>query len=248
MNPRTANGSRNRILAGLPPAEYERLSPHLEDVELNYKETLYDQGESLDALHFVERGVISLVVVLDDDLIEAGTVGNEGVAGIHGILGVDVAPGRAICQVPGGAKRLDLSVAREQPVMSVFWQLLLRYTNALISMLAQTAACNRAHPLDERMCRWLLMTVDRVDRDEFPLTQEFLAQMLGVRRPSVNLAGATLQRAGLIRYSRGSIKVLDRKGLEESSCECYARIRDEFARAFDMTRPRRKATRQRQGT
>lgn len=241
-----SNGVRNRILASLPAAEYQRLSPHLKDVELSFKETLYEQGEPVDSLHFVEHGVVSLVVVLaDNELIEAGTIGNEGLIGISGLLGADAAPVRAICQIAGDAKRLDVEVARDQPPTSVFSRLLLRYTSALITMLAQTAACNRAHSLEARMCRWLLMTLDRIGENDFPLTQEFLAQMLGVRRPSVNLAGATLQRAGLVRYTRGRITVLDRKGLEKSSCECYVRIRDEFARALEIASPRPTPARQR---
>lgn len=228
------DGTRNRILARLSKQEFQRLAPHLEDVELTFKQVVHEQGESVDCLYFMEHGVVSLVIVFENnENVEAGTVGNEGVVGVSGFLQSDAATSRAICQIAGSAKRLDLEVLRQEEPASNLSRLLFRYTNALIGMLAQTAACNRAHSLEERMCRWLLMTVDRVGTNEFPLTQEFLAQMLGVRRPSVNLAGAALQRAGLIRYSRGRIMVVDRQGLQAASCECYERVRREFEQALD---------------
>jgi CRP-like cAMP-binding protein len=229
-------GTQNRLLAALPRAEYASLAPHLEDVELAFKQTLYDPGDTVDTLYFVERGVVSIVVVLDDgDVIEAGTIGNEGVVGIRGLLGADNAFNRAICQVTGAAKRIELGVIRRSAPGSALTRLLHRYAGATISMMSMTAACNRAHSLDQRMCRWLLMTLERVGRNEFPLTQEFMAQMLGVRRPSVSVAGRDLQRAGLIQYSRGRITVLDHRGLEAASCECYARIRDEFEQALELS-------------
>ena len=141
---------------------------------------------------------------------------------------------RAICQVAGSAKRLSAAIVhaeRKRPDSQLL-SVALRYTTAVIKMTGQTAACNRLHTVEERMSRWLLMTLDHVGNNEFALTQEFLAQMLGVRRPTVNIAGATLQKAGLIRYTRGKIAVVDREGLEAASCECYVRIRDEFALAL----------------
>jgi CRP-like cAMP-binding protein len=233
--PHTLSETENRLLGALPRSEYAELAPYLEDVELAFKQTLYEPRDAIDSLYFVERGVVSIVVVLDDgDVIEAGTIGKEGVVGIRGFLGADDSFNRAICQVAGAAKRVDLDVIRQSTPASALMRLLHRYASATITMMSMTAACNRAHSLDQRMCRWLLMTLDRVGRDEFPLTQEFMAQMLGVRRPSVSLAGRDLQRAGLIRYSRGRVTVLDRRGLEAASCECFARIRDEFEQVLEL--------------
>ena len=166
-------------------------------------------------------------------MVETGTIGSEGMVGLAWFLGADRAPDQAICQIAGSAKRMDASVLSDATLRDgELGNLLLRYTNAVIKMIAQTAACNRLHPVEERLSRWLLMTLDRVGSTNFPLTQEFMATMLGVRRPTVNIAGSTLQKAGLIRYSRGKITVLDRAGLEAASCECYAQIRDEFSRAL----------------
>lgn len=230
--------TRNAILQQLATKEYERLSPHLEDVPLEFKEVLYEPDGAIDAVHFVEKGVVSIVTLLDDGAtVETGTIGNEGVAGLPLFLATNHGTDRAICQVTGSAKRLPAAIVhseRKRPDSQLL-TVVLRYTSAVIKMTAQTAACNRVHPVEERMSRWLLMTLDRVGSHEFALTQEFLAQMLGVRRPTVNIAGATLQKAGLIRYTRGKIAVVDREGLEAASCECYARIRDEFAHALRQT-------------
>jgi CRP-like cAMP-binding protein len=163
------------------------------------------------------------------ETIETGTIGNEGVAGLPALLGVRHSSSRVFCQIPGRALRLPADViAAERDKATPWFQLLLRYANFANVMAAQSAACNRMHSVDARMSRWLLMTHDRVESNDFPLTQEFLAQMLGVARPTVNIAGATLQKAGFIKYSRGRVTVLDRKGLESASCECYARIRQEL--------------------
>ena len=229
------NNHRNRILRLLSSEELERLGKHLEPVALHFKEPLHEQGKPIKHLYFPNSGVISLVTdVNDGQPVETGTIGREGVAGIGAFLGMRNATGRAFCQIPGDAVRLSCE-AMEAEVNrgGSLGPVLRRYTNALMAMLAQGAACNRSHALEQRMCRWLLMTRDRVDSDDFPLTQEFLASMLGVRRPSVSLVGATLQRAGLIKYSRGRITILDRRGLEEASCECYAFVQDQFEKALD---------------
>jgi CRP-like cAMP-binding protein len=225
----------NRILQRLPDADYDRIAPRFENVALSFKETLYEQQQRIEQMYFVESGVISLVTDLEDGgTIETGTIGNEGVVGVPAFLGMPIATCRAFCQIPGSALRVDMDpMLRERERNSPLAQLILRVANATMSMLAQTAACNRAHPVEERMARWLLMTHDRVGGDEFPLTQQFLAQMLGVRRPSVNTAGLALQQAGLIRYSRGKISIVNRPGLEASSCECYAYIARQFAIALD---------------
>jgi CRP-like cAMP-binding protein len=233
--PQSENRTRNRILKLLSHAELDRLGPDLEPVTLSFKEPLHEQGKRIKHLYFPNSGVISLVTdVSGSETVETGTVGREGVAGIGAFLGMPIATGRALCQVPGDGIRLRVEALNaELSRGGSLGPILLRYTNAMMAMLAQGAACNRAHALEQRMCRWLLMTRDRVDSDDFPLTQEFIAQMLGVRRPTVSLAGATLQRAGLIKYSRGRITILDRPGLEEASCECYALVHRQFELALD---------------
>lgn len=241
MRDAAVNRGSNKLLQRLPASEYDRLAPALESVPLNFKETIYEQGQPIEHLHFVEAGVISLVTDLEDGgTIETGTIGNEGVVGLPAFLGMPVAAGRAFCQIPGRAMRVTVSaMLAERERHSQLATLIFRIANATMSMLAQTAACNRAHPVEERMARWLLMTHDRVEGDEFPLTQEFLSQMLGVRRPSVNTAGLALQQAGLIRYSRGKITIVNRTGLEQSSCECYGYIAREFANALNGAGPHR---------
>jgi CRP-like cAMP-binding protein len=238
-----ATETRNQILMRLPQDEHIRVRAHLEEVSLSFKQKIYEQGESIKYALFPESGVISLVKLLDDgNIVEIGTIGNEGMVGLPVVLGDGRAPLRAFCQVPGRALRIraDALIA-ERRRGGHFAELLLRYANATLAMLAQGVACNRAHSVEERMCRWLLMTHDRVGADNFPLTQEFLAQMLGVRRPTVNIAGTSLQRAGLIRYSRGRITVVDREGLEEASCECYAHMREEIARSLGRYHRERKS-------
>lgn len=233
--PYSARNTRNSLLSELSNDEYERLAPHLEDVALEFKQVLYEPDGAVEAAYFVEQGVVSLVTSMDDGAtVETGTVGNEGVAGLAVFLATERGTERGICQIVGRAKRLPVEIVRAERRRpdSELLSIVLRYTSAVIKMTAQTAACNRLHTVEERMSRWLLMTLDRVGSNEFALTQEFMAQMLGVRRPTVNIAGATLQRAGLIRYTRGKITVIDREGLEAASCECYVRIRDEFAQAL----------------
>lgn len=232
--PKHDNNYRNWILRLLTPKELARLGPELEPVHLSFKEPVYEQGKPIRHLYFPNSGVISLVSNVSDNPIETGTIGREGVVGLSAFLGVPTAIDRAFCQIPGDAVRIrPAAVKAEVDRGGSLGPVLLRYTHATLAMLAQTAACNRSHTLEQRMCRWLLMTHDRVDSDDFPLTQDFLAQMLGVRRPSVSLAGTTLQRAGLIKYSRGRITVLDRRGLEEASCECYAFVTDQFNKALN---------------
>jgi CRP-like cAMP-binding protein len=227
--------TRNEILKRLSSEEYERLSAGFEEVPLHFKELVYEQGDKVEAVHFVENGVVSIITALEDGAtVETGTVGNEGVVGLPVFLATGRATDRALCQVAGNAKRVSAALidAERRRPGSQLLTLTLRYTSAVIAMTAQTAACNRMHPVEERLSRWLLMMMDRVGNADFAITQEFLAQMLGVRRPTVNIAGATLQKAGLIRYTRGKVTVVDRDGLEGAACECYARIRDEFARAL----------------
>jgi CRP-like cAMP-binding protein len=238
----SAAGSRNQILMRLSHENYERLRPQLEEVSLSVKQVIYEPGRKIGYTYFLESGVISVVRPLKDgSAIEIGTVGNEGMVGLPAVFGIDTSSSRAFCQVPGRAVRLKADIVlAERRRGGQFAELLMRFANATMAMLAQGVACNRVHSLEERMCRWLLMTHDRVDSDSFPMTQEFLARMLGVRRPTVNVAGTSLQRAGLIRYTRGKITIVNRKALEEASCECYFEIRDEFARSLGTTVKERK--------
>jgi CRP-like cAMP-binding protein len=229
--------TRNEILRRLEPDDYDRLSPSLEPVELAFKQVLYEQDAAIDYVYFLERGIVSLVTVFDDGgIVETGTVGNEGVVGLPAMLGTGRSPDRTLCQIVGGGKRMRAHIFRDElhrGISSSLVRLTLRYADGVLKNLAQTAACNRMHPVEERLSRWLLTTLDRVGEANFALTQEFMAQMLGVRRPAVNIAGAALQRAGLIRYTRGKIEVVDRRGLEQTACECYAKIKNEFKRVFE---------------
>jgi CRP-like cAMP-binding protein len=229
---------RNRILARLPARDQERIAPLLEHMTLSFKERLYDQDGRIDYVYFVEAGMVSLVAVLDEGgLIETGTVGREGMVGISAAFGIFRSPGRAFCQIPGAVLRMRVeafNAERDRQTELAKW--VWRYAHGMLAMLAQTAACNRAHSLEERLARWLLLTQDRVGSETFPLTQEFLSQMLGVRRPTVNLAGSTLQKAGLIQYTRGKITVTNRRGLEDASCECYAAIKKAFDQVFEDDR------------
>jgi CRP-like cAMP-binding protein len=235
----TVEESRNLLIRQLSAADRSRLARHFVAVPLSFKQSIYDDGDTLEYVHFPESGVISLVTALEgSEPIEAGTVGHEGIAGLSVVLGAERAAGRAMCQIPGMALRLPAAIiAAERDAASAWFRVLLRYVHFSIAMIAQTAACNRAHQVDARMSRWLLMTHDRVDGDQFPLTQEFLAQMLGVTRPTVNIAGAILQKAGFIQYRRGQITIVNRAGLESAACECYGRIREKMEQMLSA-RPR----------
>jgi len=229
---------KNRLLSALAVTEYQRLVPHLEFIDLPLHQVLYSSAEPIAYIYFPLHGIISLVYTLQDGSIsEVGLVGNEGMVGLPVILGGDTTITSAIAQVAGNAVRiraegLKAEFDRGGPLQ----RLLLRYTQALFTQVAQTATCNRHHSLEERLARWLLMVSDRVESDSFSLTQEFIAQMLGVRRSGVTVAAGTLSRAGIISYSRGQINVQDREGLEASSCECYLVIKNEFLRLLDTER------------
>ncbi|MBD2309359.1 Crp/Fnr family transcriptional regulator [Chroococcidiopsis sp. FACHB-1243] len=224
--------AKNRLLAALPVEEYEALFPHLEQISLTFKQSIYQSNEPLEYIYFPSHGIISLVVIMEDGgVVEAATVGNEGMVGLPVFLEADTIPSEALVQIPGNAMRMKADafkawVEQSQPLQ----KLLKRYTQVMMNSIMQTAACNRIHEIEQRCCRWLLMTHDRVGSDNFPLTQEFLAQMLGVRRPSVSVVASILQKAGLIRYSRGKIAILDRPGLESATCECHRVIKQEFDR------------------
>lgn len=222
----------NRLLAALPDAVLDRLRPRLEETALGLKQVLYEADRPIEHVYFPRTGVVSLVIAMADGLmVEVGTVGNEGMVGTPVFLGAEKSPTKAFAQVPGEALRMRAEDFREEigsggPLPD----LIRRYTQAMVNQISQSVACNHLHSVQERMCRWLLMTHDRVGADEFSLTQEFLAEMLGVRRPSVTVVAGILQQAGLIRYHRGRVTVLDRAGLEAASCECYRVVRREYDR------------------
>jgi len=219
--------AHNLLIQRMSEEDRRRLAADFVYEPMEFKHVLLEQDEPIARIYFVESGVMSMVTDLaDGETIETGTVGNEGLVGLPAVLGVFRSPGRVLCQIPGGALHVPVEVINAEAEEGTAWfRVLLRYAHFVGATAAQQAACNRAHAVDARMSRWLLMTHDAVAADEFPLTQEFLGQMLGVARPTVNIAGATLQKAGLIKYTRGRITVLDRIGLESASCECYARIR-----------------------
>ena len=223
---------RNRLLAALPAEEHARLLPHLESVSTRHKEIIYEANEPISHVYFPNSGVFSLLTVMEDgSVVEVGTVGNEGMLGLPVFLHADSAPNRVFVQVPGESLRMAAEVFKaEIGKGGTLPTLLHRYTQGFFNHLAQSAACNRLHSVDQRCARWLLMMHDRVDAHEFPITQEVLAQMLGVRRATVTVVARTLQQAGLIQYSRGRIMIVDRPGLEAASCECYRIIKAEFDR------------------
>ena len=229
---------RNKILAALPGKEYQRLLPHLTPVSLLSGETLYETEDRIRHVYFVNGAVVSLVTHMEEGAsVEVGLVGNEGMVGLSIVMGDDVSQNHAIVQIPDGAMRMETGKLREELKRGGRLQgLLLRYSLVLLKQVSQTAACNRNHNLGERLARWLLLCHDRVGGDEIRLTQEFLAQMLGTRRSRVSEAAVILQTAGLIRYSRGIITILDREGLEEFVCECYQVVKAEFDRLLRSNR------------
>jgi CRP-like cAMP-binding protein len=222
----------NRLLRALPQKDYERLAAKLERVTLGFKQVVYEPNAPIGHVYFPLSGVISLLTVMDEGgPVEVATVGREGMVGLPVFLGDGEVPGRAFAQIAGDALRMEADDFRaEARHPGPLQRLLLRYTQALLTQVAQSAACNRLHSVEERCARWLLQTQDRVRADQFPLTQEFMAQMLGVRRATVNVAAGILQKAGFITYTRGRITILDRPGLESASCECYAIIKADSTR------------------
>jgi CRP-like cAMP-binding protein len=235
--PRPPPQSPDKLLAALPAADYQRILPSLTTVPLKFKQILHKNGAKIDAIYFVGGGVASLTSVMADGrMVEVATIGNEGVVGMTAFLGGDVSPGEAFIQVPnGGGQSMPVAAfRRELDRRGPFYNLVSRYSQALQVLMMQSTACNSLHSVEERCSRWLLMTQDRVEGDEFRLTHEFLSYMLGVRRPTVSLVLGTLDRAGVIENGSKRITVVDRKRLEETSCECYHVVR----RAFDRLLPK----------
>src|SRR5512141_1396930 len=230
--PAGSSPHQNHLLDALPAGDYARLAPHLELIPMNLGDVLYESGAKLRHVYFPTTAIISLLYVMEDGAsAEIAVVGNEGILGISLFMGGNTTPSRAIVQGAGYAYRLKADLLKNEferygPTM----HLLLRYTQALITQMAQTAVCNRHHSVDQQLCRWLLLCLDRLASNEISMTQELIANMLGVRREGVTEAAGKLQDAGLIRYRRGKITVLDRPGLEDRSCECYQVVKTEFDR------------------
>jgi len=221
----------NRLLAALPASDRRRWLAQLERVELELGQVLYEAGHTLSHVYFPTTSIVSLLYVMESGAsAEIAIVGNEGVVGISLFMGGESTTSRAVVQGAGVAYRLPSKVIKEEFKRAPVLHLLLRYTQALITQMSQTAVCNRLHTLDQQLCRWLLLSLDRVQGDELVMTQELIANMLGVRRQGVTQAAHKLQADNLIRYARGRIGLLDRAGLEQRTCECYAVVKREYAR------------------
>ena len=222
---------QNHLLAALPAEDRGRLIPHLELVPMPLGGVLYESGNELRHVYFPTTAIVSLLyVMLDGASAEIAVVGNEGIIGVALFMGGETMPNRAVVQSAGHAYRLKGQLLKQEFNRSGLQHLLLRYTQALLTQMAQTAVCNRHHSLDQQLCRWLLLSLDRLPSNELVMTQELIANMLGVRREGVTEAAGKLQKAGLIAYRRGRITVLDRAGLEARACECYAVVKKEFDR------------------
>jgi CRP-like cAMP-binding protein len=223
---------QNHLLAALPAGDYERLAPRLELVPMKLGDVLYEPGDRLRHVYFPTTSIVSLLYVMEDGAsAEIAIVGNEGILGISLFMGGETTPSRAVVQSAGHGFRLEAQALKSEfgrsgPTL----HLLLRYTQALITQMAQTAVCNRHHSVDQQLCRWLLLSLDRLASNELSMTQELIANMLGVRREGVTEAAGKLQDAGLISYHRGKITVIDRPGLEARSCECYQVVKTELDR------------------
>ncbi|WP_458765301.1 Crp/Fnr family transcriptional regulator [Cupriavidus basilensis] len=222
----------NHLLAVLPEEEWARLAPQLVLVDLPLGQVIYESGDRLNHVYFPTTSIISLLYVMENGAsAEIAIVGNEGMVGIALFMGGETTPSRAIVQSAGTAYRLDsATVKAEFNRAGPMQRLLLRYTQALITQMAQTAVCNRHHSIEQQLCRWLLLSMDRLPTNKLKMTQELIANMLGVRRSGVTEAALKLQNAGLIRYHHGHIEVLDRPGLEQRVCECYAVVKRECDR------------------
>jgi CRP-like cAMP-binding protein len=224
--------TQNQLLAALPPAEFARLAPHLELIAMPLGEALYESGGRLQHVYFPTTAIVSLLCMLENGAsAEIAVVGHDGILGISLFMGGETTPSRAVVHSAGFGYRLKAQLLKQEfnragPML----HLLLRYTQSLITHMAQTAVCNRHHSIEQQLCRWLLLSLDRLASDSLTITQELIANMLGVRREGVTEAAGNLQRAGLIRYSRGRIEVLDRPGLEKAVCECYSVVKLEADR------------------
>ncbi|AMM26467.1 Crp/Fnr family transcriptional regulator [Variovorax sp. PAMC 28711] len=229
--PNSIDPMRNHLLSSLPAAEWSRWRDQLEMVSLPLGKVLHESGSVQSHVYFPTTSIVSLLYVMENGAsAEIAVVGNEGVVGISLFMGGESTTSRAVVQSAGRAFRLAAEVMKEEFKRAPVLHLLLRYTQALITQMAQTAVCNRHHSLDQQLCRWLLLSLDRLQGNELVMTQELIANMLGVRREGVTESALKLQKAGLIQYARGHITVLDRPGIEERSCECYAVVKTEYER------------------
>jgi CRP-like cAMP-binding protein len=219
----------NRLLAALPDGEYRRLLPDLEQIPLTYGEKLYERGDPIEYVYFPNSGIISLLAAAEKDAaLEVGIVGREGVVGVAVFLGVETSNNNAIVQGQGFAMRMKAAAfLTECQLSGMLPRLLKRFTQSLLAQISQSAVCYRFHPAEDRLARWLLMTSDRMETKEFHLTQDFLSNMVGVRREAVNKSAVILQQQQLISYSRGNISITNRQGLETKACQCYAIIKAE---------------------
>jgi len=229
---KAADPRANRLLGLLSPRDYKRLRPHLQCVALDYRRSLYRAHRPVEFVYFIETGVGSLVnTMANGEAAEVGTIGNEGMVGLPLLFGDDRAPTSVYVQVPGAGLRMKATLFKKELARSASMRtVMLLYAHAFFNQVAQSAACNQFHSIQQRCCRWMLMTHDRMQSDEFLLTQEFLAMMLGVQRTGVTAAAGALQRAGLIRYKRGNVTITNRRGLQQRSCECYGISKREFDR------------------
>src|SRR6187549_2551322 len=232
----TPNPKKNLLLDALSAAELKRIRPHLEPVPMLLGEVIYESGRHLSHVYFPTTSIVSLLYVMENGAsAEIAVVGNEGVVGISLFMGGESTPSRAVVQSAGEGLRLPAQAIKDEFKRAPVLHLMLRYTQALITQMAQTAVCNRHHSLDQQLCRWLLLSLDRLRGNELVMTQELIANMLGVRREGVTEGAIKLQKASLIKYSRGRITVLDRPGLEGRSCECYAVVKKEYDRLLPAT-------------
>jgi CRP-like cAMP-binding protein len=227
-----SSAKQNHLLASLPESEWQRWLPELEPIEMPLSHVVYESGSTPSHVYFPTTAIVSLLYVMENGAsAEIAVIGNEGLVGIASFMGGDSTPSRAVVQSAGQGFRMKTDALKRGFARSVaVLHVLLRYTQALLTQMAQTAVCNRHHSLDQQLCRWLLLSLDRLQGEELVMTQELIANMLGVRREGVTEAAGKLQKAGLITYARGHIMVLDRLGLEKLTCECYAVVKKEYDR------------------
>lgn len=244
VSPSNPNPNQNHLLAALPTAEFERIAPHLELIAMPLGEVLYESSGRLQHVYFPATAIVSVHYVMEDGAAsEIVAVGNEGVLGIALFMGGNTTPNRAVVQTAGQGYQLNTHLLMEEFKRGGAVQhLLLRYTQAMITQISQTAVCNRHHSVEQQLYRWLLLTLDRSPTNELTITQELIASILGVRREGISDAAGLMQKAGLIRYRRGHITVLDRVGLEARACECYRVVKKEFDRLLCDARQRQELT------
>jgi CRP-like cAMP-binding protein len=237
MTATPADPRTNQLLASLPDNEWLRWQSHLEHISMPLGQVLYEPGATLSHVYFPTDSIVSLLYVMENGAsAEIAVVGNEGIVGISLFMGGESTPSRAVVQSAGEGFRVRAQMMKEEfNRAGAVLHLFLRYTQALITQMAQTAVCNRHHSLDQQLCRWLLLSLDRLQNNELVMTQELIANMLGVRREGVTEGALKLQQEGLIRYARGRITVLDRSGLEKRTCECYAVVKKEYDRLLPRT-------------